>query len=207
MNIEAGKLILNIKISPSNIRAAKNNRLSIYYHFDRAAHQRPNNECIWSREGCYSWSQVYDRANQYGQWYLSQGVKPRDYVAFYLTNSPDFIFAWLGLFSIGAAPAMINYNLVGNALVHCLKLSGAHLLLVDEDPTLEKRVKDVQQSIEGMRICVLDSALKSEIGSLMADKPSEAYRECVRADWPFVLFYTRYALCCCIWYINKTDSM
>jgi acyl-CoA synthetase (AMP-forming)/AMP-acid ligase II len=122
-------------------------------------------------------------------------VKPKDFVSFYLTNSPDFVFAWLGLWAIGASPAMINYNLAGKALMHCLGVSGASLLLVDEDPALRARVEEVQEQIEGelkMRIIVMDKDVKNGIRSLNAERPSDSYRDRVRGDDPTAIFYTRF---------------
>lgn len=183
-------------IASSNMhQTVKRNRISLYYLFEETALGRPpNDDCIWSREGCYTWSQAYERAHQWGQWFLAQGVRPGDLVSFYLTNSPEFVFAWLGLWSIGAAPAMINYNLAGKALIHCLSVSGATLLLVDEDPELVARVEDVRADIEmqlGMRISILDGALKNGIRGMKADRPEDAYREGVRGNWPMAIFYTR----------------
>jgi acyl-CoA synthetase (AMP-forming)/AMP-acid ligase II len=120
-------------------------------------------------------------------------VKPHDYVAFYLTNSPDFMFAWLGLWAIGAAPAMINYNLAGNALIHCLKVSGATVLLVDEDPTLVGRIEEERARIEGelgMKIRIIDSEIRHEISSQKPERPADTFREVVQGDWPMAMFYT-----------------
>ena len=102
--------------------------------------------------------------------------------------------AWLGLWAIGAAPAMINYNLAGKALLHCLKVSGAKLLLVDEDPELVTRIEDVRADIEGqpgMRIIVLDGAVKKDIRTMKAERPEDGFREGVKGDWPMSIFYTR----------------
>lgn len=116
-------------------------------------------------------------------------------MGFYLMNSPDFMFGWLGLWSIGAAPAMINYNLTGKALLHCLKISGAKLLLVDEEPALRARVEDVGTQLEGelgIRLIVVDIAVKVEISGTSDNRPSDAYREGVTGDGHMCLFYTRY---------------
>lgn len=48
-------------------------------------------------------------------------------------NCPSFVFLWLGLWSIGAYPALINYNLTGPPLIHCLTISTARIVLVDEE--------------------------------------------------------------------------
>jgi acyl-coenzyme A synthetase/AMP-(fatty) acid ligase len=90
---------------------------------------------------------------------------------------------------------MINYNLAGKALMHCLGVSGASLLLVDEDPALRARVEEVQEHIEGelkMRIIVMDKDVKNGIRSLNAERPSDTYRERVKGDDPMVIFYTRF---------------
>lgn len=114
-----------------------------------------------------------------------------------MMNSPDFVFAWLGAWAIGAAPAMINYNLAGNALIHCLKVCDAKLLLVDEESALRQRVEDSRGQIErelGMQISILDRATTDIIRGFKPDRPADIYREEVKGDWPMVLFYTRFVL-------------
>jgi acyl-coenzyme A synthetase/AMP-(fatty) acid ligase len=122
------------------------------------------------------------------------GVNPHDLVSFYLTNSPEFVFAWLGLWAIGAAPAMINYNLAGNALVHCLKVAGSKHILVDDDPELMGRIEGVREAIEetiGSAICILDENTKKEIRGRKAERPGDEYRQGVQGNWPMCIFYTR----------------
>lgn len=102
--------------------------------------------------------------------------------------------AWLGLWAIGAAPAMINYHLAGKALIHCLKVSGAKLLLVDEDTELVARIEDERADIEaqlGMKILVLDADAKRDIRAMKAERPDDAYRKGVKGNWPMSIFYTR----------------
>jgi acyl-CoA synthetase (AMP-forming)/AMP-acid ligase II len=176
------------------INTEKENRICLYYLFEASALRLGNEECIWSREGCYTWTQTYNKVNKYGQWFLQQGVKPGDLVGFYLMNSPNFMFAWLGLCSIGAAPAMINYNLAGEALLHCLKISGAKLLLVDEEPALRTRIEDVGLQLEGelaIKVIVVESAVKAGISAMSDERPSDAFREVVKGDGHMCLFYTR----------------
>ncbi|ESZ96628.1 hypothetical protein SBOR_2995 [Sclerotinia borealis F-4128] len=173
--------------------AEKNKRLCLYYLFEDSVKAHPNTECLWSREGCYTWAETYDRVNQYGQWYLSQGVKPGDLVSLYLQNSPDFLFAWLGLWSIGAAPAMINHNLAGKALIHCIKVPKSKLILVDDDLELRGRIEAEQATLEGelgIKIVVMDSSTLSEIRSGKAERPEDVYREGVKGNSPLGLLYT-----------------
>lgn len=109
-------------------------------------------------------------------------------------NSPDFVFAWLGLWSIGAGPALINYNLTGRALLHCLKISGTKLLLVDEEPVLRARIGEVEGQLEeelAMKSIILDSKMRSYLFAMTDERPSDTYREVVEGDWPMCLIYTR----------------
>jgi hypothetical protein len=89
---------------------------------------------------------------------------------------------------------MINYNLSGNALIHCLKVAGSNLILVDHDPNLSIRIKDVQSEIENdlkMNIRIMDGATKAQIYDLKAEKPKDVFRDRVQGNWPMSIFYTR----------------
>jgi len=121
-------------------------------------------------------------------------VRPGQLVAFYLQNAPEFMFAWLGLWAIGCAPAMINYNLSGEALLHCLKFSGASIVLVDEESGCQARVERVIDKIKGqlgMNHQVLTEELKREIAASKANTPGNEYRDGVKGNFPMCLLYTR----------------
>lgn len=60
-------------------------------------------------------------------------VQAGDTVAMYYTNNLEFIIIWLALWNLGAIPAMINYNLEGDSLQHCVEISSCKLLLVDPE--------------------------------------------------------------------------
>ncbi|PGH10530.1 hypothetical protein AJ80_07473 [Polytolypa hystricis UAMH7299] len=174
-------------------RVAAEGRINGWYIFEATAKKLADSTCIWSREGVYTWKQVHDMACQYGHYYLSLGVKPGDLVTFYLQNCPEFAIAWLGLWSIGCAPAFINYNLAGNALLHCLKVSGARVLLVDTDPETAARVNDQRAVIEndlGMLPISLDESLKAYIATFPDTAPEDSLRRNVPGSFPSCLFYT-----------------
>lgn len=113
----------------------------------------------------------------------------------YMMNRPEFLFAHLGLWSIGASPAWINYNLAGDALVHCLKVAGAKVLLVDEDSACRQRIEDIRERLEnelGMTIKVLDQSQKGEISRSEPKRPDNEMRKNANGKFPLFLFYTRY---------------
>lgn len=112
-------------------------------------------------------------------------------VAVYLQNSPEFAFMWLGLWCIGAAPAMMNYNLAGKALIHCLKISSAKLMLVDTEEGIQSRVREAESEIQdiGIKIVSLGDKLP-EIRSQSSNDPGKQLRLRVKGSWPMCLFYT-----------------
>ena len=88
---------------------------------------------------------------------------------------------------------MVNFNLAGDALVQCLKISGANIVLVDEEEKVRNRVEGVRQTVEniGMQAIVLFADLKSSIAAKTAQRPYDSYREGVKGSFPSALFYTR----------------
>jgi acyl-coenzyme A synthetase/AMP-(fatty) acid ligase len=125
---------------------------------------------------------------------LQNGVKSGELVSMYMMNRPEFLFAHLGSWSIGSAPAWINYNLAGDALVHCLKVAGAKVLLVDEDMECRKRIEDVRDRLEGelgMTIKILAQELKGEISRMEPKRPGDEMRVGAKGKFPLFLFYTR----------------
>ncbi|KAL4804815.1 hypothetical protein BDV18DRAFT_153152 [Aspergillus unguis] len=101
------------------------------YALDSASKDRP---FIVYDGRTWTYHETYMTALRYGTWFKKvHGVKPKDIVALNMMNSATFIFIWLGLWSIGAAPAFINYNLAGKPLLHSVRTSTARLLIVEEE--------------------------------------------------------------------------
>ncbi|OHE99706.1 AMP-binding enzyme [Colletotrichum orchidophilum] len=171
--------------------SSKTSRVSPYYFFEESVQKNPYEEAIWTRGGSVSWKTTYDRANQYAQLFLSQGVKPGDFVAILMQNSPDFAFAWLGLLAIGAAPAMINYNLVGKALLGCIETSTAKLVLVDGTPEIAAKYMDVQTELDLKGVKVINIGEERErIYQMDPIRPSDELRKSMTPRDAMGLFYT-----------------
>jgi len=110
----------------------------------------------------------------------------------YLINSKEFIAVWFACLAIGAAPAFLNHNLEGQALLHCLDVCETRLLIVDEDAACRERVEKSRREIEGKgaRIVVLEDALKFAVDRLPPTRPSDELRNGTTGDFPFCLIYT-----------------
>ncbi|MBX3478562.1 MAG: long-chain-acyl-CoA synthetase [Brevundimonas sp.] len=72
-------------------------------------------------------------ANRFGHWAKDRGLRRGEVIALVMSNRAEYLAAWLGFAKVGIATALINTNLTGQALAHCLALSGAFNVVADED--------------------------------------------------------------------------
>lgn len=74
-----------------------------------------------------------ERSNQYARWALAQGLVKGDVVCLLMTNRPEYFAVWLGITSVGGVVALLNTNLVGPSLAHCINIvSPKHLIVAGE---------------------------------------------------------------------------
>lgn len=82
----------------------------------------PGNDAFHFEGKTTNYTDFEERANRIAHWALTQGYKAGDCVALFMENEPDFVAAWFGLSKIGIVTAMINNNLEGSGLAHCLNI-------------------------------------------------------------------------------------
>ncbi|RAL13308.1 putative very-long-chain acyl-CoA synthetase family protein (CefD1) [Aspergillus homomorphus CBS 101889] len=179
----------------STQHAQSQGQVNLWFNFLEAATNYPDLIAIWTRERSFTYREVLAAAARYAQFYRQRGVQPGDLVAFYLQSRAEFIFAWLGLWSIGAAPAAINHHLAGDALVHCLGLSGAKLLLVDPDAECRARIDERRTTLEtelGLTLITLDEAFTTTtLAALPAEVPENGQlARNTKGSAPSILLYT-----------------
>ena len=74
-----------------------------------------------------------ERANCYARWALAHGVGKGETVALLMPNRPEYMAIWLGISSIGGVVALLNTNLRGPALAHCIDIvAPKHLIVATE---------------------------------------------------------------------------
>lgn len=138
----------------------------------------------------WTYAQSYDMALRYGNWLQNKyGVKKGDIVAMDMMNSDHFVLLTFGLWSIGAKPAYINYNLTGKPLTHCVKAAGTTLMLVE--PDVESKVdNDIRNELKDLRIELLTPELMAEIEKTEPTRPPDALREGQLSRDMAILIYT-----------------
>lgn len=173
------------------------NKRSLWYRFEESVHRMPADEpAAWTREtGDIGYAQFYKLTLRYANWLKDDlGVRPGEFVAFYLMNSLEFLALYLATWAIGAAPSMINYNLSGQGLVHCLKMGSPRIIIVDEDEGCQARIQGISKELDssGLRPVVLDRMLKGHVATFPADRPGDEWRAGVQDGDATILLFTRY---------------
>ena len=143
----------------------------------------------------FTYAELDARANQYANWALEQGFKPGDAVALFMDNKPDYVAFWLGLSKVGVVSALINNNLQGQGLAHCVNIADARALVVGiEQADLLKTATDlindgtaiwsVGGEIEGT------SSLDAKFETLPTTRPDRSHREKLTTDDLCLYVYT-----------------
>jgi acyl-CoA synthetase (AMP-forming)/AMP-acid ligase II len=123
-----------VKGTINGTRHERRDTLNLFYELEsHAISSRSNHVWIIFQGRKWTYAQAYDVVLRYATWLKSKGVESNDIVAMDFVNSDTFIWVWFGLWSIGAKPAFLNYNLTGTPLVHTIKTSTAKLVLVDHE--------------------------------------------------------------------------
>ncbi|KAL7275934.1 long-chain fatty acid transporter fat1 [Rhizina undulata] len=142
----------------------------------------------------YSYAQAYELALKYATWLEElHGVKKGDIVALDFTNKPSYIWFWFGLWALGARPALLNYNLRGERLVHCIVASTAELLIVDSEVAEAIADEEARKAIEDggkRKIVLFDEPMQQAVETWKMVRPDDSVRRGIIAPDMAMLIYT-----------------
>ena len=96
--------------------------VTIADEFEEAADKHADRAAFVFEGETTTYRQFDERANRVANWALAQGFKPGDSVALILENTPDYPAVWFGLAKVGVVTALINTNLEGDGLAHCISI-------------------------------------------------------------------------------------
>jgi acyl-coenzyme A synthetase/AMP-(fatty) acid ligase len=167
-------------------------RLNFFYRLEDLATSKSSENRIFLRfeDKTYSYAQVYDTVLRYADWLKERrGVKKGEMVALNFQNTDTFIFLLFALWALGAVPALINYNLVGKPLAHCIKKATARLVLID--PAVAENVgEDVRAELDQVNFEVVTPELERQMLSHDTVRPPDDVRNDVSGDAMGVLIFT-----------------
>ncbi|WP_409432289.1 long-chain-acyl-CoA synthetase [Litorimonas sp. RW-G-Af-16] len=148
-------------------------------------------------EGDRQWT--YDEfetyANRVAAWALDQGLKPNDTVAIFVRNRLEYIALWFGLSKVAVVPALLNFQLAGSALAHCVNISDAKHIILDHemvdqwedaksDVTTDLHVWAAFGELDG--IDSFDAAISTQVPS----RPAKSIRKGLKAGEQAMKMFT-----------------
>src|ERR1700675_1478844 len=112
------------------------------------AQSRGESEALISGHGTLTYRALAERANCYARWALGQELAKGETVCLMMPNRPEYLAVWLGITSVGGVVALLNTNLIGPSLAHCINVVAPKPLIVGPevaDP-LTSALKDLAPS-------------------------------------------------------------
>src|SRR5208337_3343324 len=81
----------------------------------------------------FSYGTLAARANRFARWALDQGLAKGETVCLMMPNRPEYLAIWLGLTGAGVVVALINTELRGHSLAHCIDIvTPTHVIIAAE---------------------------------------------------------------------------
>lgn len=169
-------------------RYDRQDRVNVFYRLEEHAHDPKvaNRTFLFFEGRRWTFKESYDIVLRYGSWLkFRHGISTDQVVALDYMNCPEYLFMLLGLWSIGAVPALINYNLANKALTHCVRTSTAQLLIVDPE-IRDKFSAEVQAELAsndfyeggkgGVKVLFHDKSLEEEISQVQVKREPDSCR-------------------------------
>src|SRR5579863_19886 len=85
---------------------------------------------LLSDRECLTYRGLVERSNRYTRWALDQNLAKGDAVCLIMPNRPEYMAIWLGLTRVGGVVALLNTNLAGPSLAHCVNIVAPKHLIV-----------------------------------------------------------------------------
>src|SRR5262245_47675169 len=138
---------------------------------DELAGQYADAPALLSERERFSYRELAERSNRYARWALAQGIAKGDTVCLLMPNRPEFLALWLGVTRIGGVVALLNTNLTGPALAHCINVvTPKHIIVAAELlPSLEA----ARSHLTGTAIWWLHGAANANLARL--DREIESF--------------------------------
>ncbi len=95
--------------------------------------KHPNRPAFAFEGKTLTYAEFDQLANRFASWAKGQGLTRGQTVALFMPNRLEYVAIWYGLSKVGVITALINNNLAGAPLAHCINVSGALHCIVDAE--------------------------------------------------------------------------
>jgi fatty-acyl-CoA synthase len=103
---------------------------------DEWAERHGDRLALLSDQESFSYRALAASINRYARWAIQEGIGVGDTVCLVMPNRPEYLAVWLGITRVGGIVALINPQLAGASLAHCVGVARARHLIVTADLAL-----------------------------------------------------------------------
>ena len=132
--------------------------------FEKAVDRFPENVAVLCDGRQLTYRELDSLSNRYAHWAKGRGLRRGDTVALLMPNRLEYVAIWMGLAKVGVSTALVNNNLTGQGLAHCLAATGVAHVLADGE---------TWQAIEDVRDRIGRSVMLWVLGLSSEDETSE----------------------------------
>ncbi|XP_070543440.1 long-chain fatty acid transport protein 6-like [Ptychodera flava] len=194
------QVIRYTKALSSTVKKLADSKLFIADLFELAVDRTPYKPFVVYEDSLYSYGDIEIRANQLASFAQGQGLVYGDTVALLMQNGPTFVSTWLGFAKLGIICALLNCNLRGDSLLHCVDVSQAKVLVIGKGLDIFEVVADIGSEFIKRRVEIWSighsnspSTVTSIDDSLSESSKARApsiLRNAIVADDPLVYIFT-----------------
>jgi len=112
-----------------------NHRDCLAARAEKTAARFPGRTAIIFEGRTLTWRELNEEANRYAATLQALGLGRGDTVSLIMENRIEFLVALLAMNKLGIIAAIINTNLTGQALAHCIRITNSRMCLFGEEQT------------------------------------------------------------------------
>jgi fatty-acyl-CoA synthase len=115
---------------------------------EQRAEERGDAPALLSDRECLTYRALAERSARYARWAIDVGLQKGDAVCLLMPNRPEYLAIWLGITRAGGIAALLNTNLAGFSLAHCINIASPRHVIVAAE--LIDRLIAVRQDLAGL---------------------------------------------------------
>ncbi|XP_048001330.1 long-chain fatty acid transport protein 1-like [Leguminivora glycinivorella] len=129
--------------------------MTVVTRWAEVARQEPDKKAFVMGDRHLTFRQGEEFSNRIAWYFKRQGFKRGEVIALFMETQPEYVFIWLGLAKLRVTTALVNTNLRGAQLTHCLKIAGCKALVFGDE--LSDAVKEIRSEIHDIPLFQFNS--------------------------------------------------
>jgi len=146
-DLALGKIFIGVELY---VRKLVKNNVIMADIFAETAKKFPNKAAFVSAETGeqLTFKEANELANKMANVFADAGYQKGDVVSLLMENSVEYVPIWLGLTKLGVTVSLLNFNLRGDSLKHCISVADCKAVIYS--PSMEASIAEIQSGLKDM---------------------------------------------------------